>query len=63
MLSPQTDGPGQRLGLDDYSEDFGRHFWRSGSEGLWKLERQQTFQAAKRVISASIHYPPSIRPE
>ncbi|MER5275184.1 hypothetical protein ABT025_05440 [Streptomyces sp. NPDC002809] len=28
MLSPQTDGPGLRLGLDDYSEDFGRpaHF-------------------------------------
>ncbi|WP_327337042.1 hypothetical protein OG384_12595 [Streptomyces sp. NBC_01324] len=44
MLSPQTDGPGQRLGLDDYSEDFGRHFWRSGSEGFWKLERQQSFQ-------------------
>lgn len=44
MLSPQADGPGQRLGLDDYSEDFGRHFWRSGSEGFWKLERQQSFQ-------------------
>ncbi|MGC5399189.1 DUF6879 family protein [Streptomyces sp. DT20] len=26
MLSPQADGPGQRLGLDDYAEDFGRHF-------------------------------------
>ncbi|WP_326662851.1 DUF6879 family protein [Streptomyces sp. NBC_00385] len=44
MLSPQAGGPGQRLGLDDYSEDFGRHFWRSGSEGFWKLERQQSFQ-------------------
>ncbi|MFI8433003.1 DUF6879 family protein [Streptomyces sp. NPDC079020] len=44
MLSPQADGPGQRLGLDDYSEDFGRHFWRSGSEGFWKLERQQSFR-------------------
>ncbi|MFI2354587.1 DUF6879 family protein [Streptomyces anulatus] len=44
MLSPQADGPGLRLGLDDYAEDFGRHFWRSGSEGFWKLERQQSFQ-------------------
>ncbi|MEU8630147.1 DUF6879 family protein [Streptomyces sp. NPDC048669] len=44
MLSPLADGPGQRLGLDDYTEDFGRHFWRSGSEGFWKLERQQSFQ-------------------
>lgn len=44
MLSPQADGPGLRLGLDDYSEDFGRHFWRSGPEGFWKLERQQSFR-------------------
>ncbi|MEV5161973.1 DUF6879 family protein [Streptomyces sp. NPDC053728] len=44
MLSSQAHGPGQRLGLDDYSEDFGRHFWGSGSEGFWKLERQQSFQ-------------------
>ncbi|MGN5634982.1 DUF6879 family protein [Streptomyces sp. AC154] len=44
MLSPQSDGCGLRLGLDDYSEDFSRHFWRSGSEGFWKLERQQSFQ-------------------
>lgn len=44
MLSPQADSRGQRLGLDDYSEDFSRHFWRSGSEGFWKLERQQSFQ-------------------
>lgn len=44
MLSPQADAPGLRLGLDDYSEDFSRHFWRSGSEGFWKLERQQSFQ-------------------
>ncbi|MFE4799137.1 DUF6879 family protein [Streptomyces sp. NPDC056708] len=44
MLSPQAEGPGRRLGLDDYTEDFGRHFWRSGSEGFWKLERQQSFR-------------------
>ncbi|MEU6211770.1 DUF6879 family protein [Streptomyces sp. NPDC047023] len=44
MLSPQAVGPGRRLGLDDYIEDFGRYFWRSGSEGFWKLERQQTFR-------------------
>ncbi|WP_371772978.1 DUF6879 family protein [Streptomyces sp. NBC_01438] len=44
MLSPQADGSGRRLGLDDYSEDFGRHFWRSGPDGFWKLERQQSFQ-------------------
>ncbi|AWL38584.1 MULTISPECIES: DUF6879 family protein [Streptomyces] len=44
MLSPQADGPGQRLELDDYTEDFGRHFWNSGPEGFWKLERQQSFQ-------------------
>ncbi|MFJ3280211.1 DUF6879 family protein [Streptomyces halstedii] len=44
MLSPQADGPGQRLELDDYTEDFGRHFWHSGPEGFWKLERQQSFR-------------------
>lgn len=44
MLSPQADGPGLRLALDDYTEDFSRHFWRSGSEGFWKLERQQSFR-------------------
>lgn len=44
MLSPQADGPGRRLGLDDYIEDFGRHFWCSGSAGFWKLERQQSFR-------------------
>ncbi|MFJ4851947.1 hypothetical protein [Streptomyces sp. NPDC088730] len=44
MLSPQADGSGQHTGLDDYSEDFGRHFWSSGPDGFWKLERQQSFQ-------------------
>ncbi|MBQ0830580.1 DUF6879 family protein [Streptomyces tagetis] len=44
MRSPQTRGPGLRLGLDDYMEDFDRYFWRSGPEGFWKLERQQSFQ-------------------
>lgn len=44
MLNPRPEGPGLRLGLDDYTEDFGRHFWHSGSEGFWKLERQQTFR-------------------
>ncbi|MFI5544719.1 DUF6879 family protein [Streptomyces sp. NPDC051815] len=44
MLSPHAVGPGRRLGLDEYVEDFGRYFWRSGSEGFWKLERQQTFR-------------------
>lgn len=44
MRNPQPDGPGRRLALDDYMEDFDRHFWRSGPEGFWKLERQQSFQ-------------------
>ncbi|MFE7313102.1 DUF6879 family protein [Streptomyces sp. NPDC057555] len=44
MHSPQANGPGRRLGLDDYLDDFDRHFWRSGSEGFWKLERQQSFR-------------------
>ena len=44
MRSPQTGGSGQRLGLDDYMEDFDRYFWRSGPEGFWKLERQQSFR-------------------
>ncbi|MFG2947567.1 DUF6879 family protein [Streptomyces adustus] len=43
MRSPQAVGPGRRLGLDDYLEDFDRYFWRSGPEGFWKLERQQSF--------------------
>ncbi|WP_405897916.1 hypothetical protein OG242_10615 [Streptomyces sp. NBC_00727] len=44
MPSLQTESQGQRLGLQDYSEDFERHFWRSGSEGFWKLERRQSFR-------------------
>ncbi|MFJ6571937.1 DUF6879 family protein [Streptomyces sp. NPDC091292] len=44
MRSPQADGPGRRLGLDDYAEDFDRYFWHSGPEGFWKLERQQNFR-------------------
>ncbi|MFD5748194.1 DUF6879 family protein [Streptomyces sp. NPDC127033] len=44
MLDPQADGPGRRLALDEYAEDFGRYFWRCGAEGFWKLERQQSFQ-------------------
>ncbi|MET8824990.1 DUF6879 family protein [Streptomyces sp. NPDC004610] len=44
MRSPRAVGPGRRLGLDDYLEDFDRHFWRSGPEGFWKLERQQSFR-------------------
>ncbi|MFF5855379.1 DUF6879 family protein [Streptomyces sp. NPDC012751] len=42
--SPRADNPGRRLGLDDYIEDFDRYFWRSGPEGFWKLERQQSFR-------------------
>jgi hypothetical protein len=44
MHSPRAVGPGLRLGLDDYLEDFNCHFWRSGPEGFWKLERQQSFR-------------------
>lgn len=44
MRSPRPDGPGRRLGLDDYLKDFDRYFWRSGPEEFWKLERQQSFQ-------------------
>lgn len=44
MPSLRAEGPGERLALDDYSADFSRHFWRSGSDGFWKLERQQSFQ-------------------
>lgn len=44
MRNPQAESPGQRLELDDYMEDFGRHFWDCGPEEFWKLERQQTFQ-------------------
>ncbi|MFF0058195.1 DUF6879 family protein [Streptomyces microflavus] len=44
MRSPKPEGPGRRLELDHYMEDFGRYFWDCGPEGFWKLERQQTFQ-------------------
>ncbi|MFJ4909720.1 DUF6879 family protein [Streptomyces sp. NPDC093249] len=44
MSSPRAGGPGRRLALDEYLQDFDRHFWSSGPEGFWKLERQQTFQ-------------------
>lgn len=35
---------GERLQLADYLADFDRQFWRMGSPGFWKLERQQDFQ-------------------
>ncbi|GAA3015836.1 hypothetical protein GCM10020229_28750 [Kitasatospora albolonga] len=35
---------GRHLELDSYREDFRSHFWKSGTEGFWKLERQQHFQ-------------------
>lgn len=44
MRSLPDDGSGQRLGLREYLEDFDRHFWHSGPEGFWKLERQQSFR-------------------
>ncbi|GAA2803434.1 DUF6879 family protein [Saccharopolyspora taberi] len=34
---------GDRLAVDEYLEDFGLRFWRTGAEGCWKLERRQTF--------------------
>ncbi|MFE7568380.1 DUF6879 family protein [Streptomyces sp. NPDC057539] len=44
MLSALADATGDRLELDAYLEDFDKHFWRAGSAGFWKLERQQTFR-------------------
>ncbi|WP_405936901.1 hypothetical protein OG338_09510 [Streptomyces sp. NBC_00726] len=44
MPSLRPRSVGECLALDDYSADFGRHFWRSGSDGFWKLERQQSFR-------------------
>ncbi|XQE81988.1 hypothetical protein ACN24L_27720 [Streptomyces microflavus] len=44
MRSPKPEGPGRRLELDHYMEDFGRYFWDCDPEGFWKLERRQTFQ-------------------
>ncbi|GLY05033.1 DUF6879 family protein [Actinoplanes sp. NBRC 101535] len=35
---------GERLGLDEYWADFEQRFWKTGSPGFWKLERQQHFQ-------------------
>ncbi|MEU7525159.1 DUF6879 family protein [Saccharothrix sp. NPDC042600] len=32
------------LPLDEYWPDFERNFWRTGTPGFWKLERQQHFQ-------------------
>lgn len=37
-------GSGRRLGLNEYLEDFDGNFWESGSDGFWKLERQQSFR-------------------
>ncbi|MEH0985455.1 DUF6879 family protein [Micromonospora sp. CPCC 205556] len=36
--------PGELLALDDYWADFEQRFWKTGSPGFWKLERQQMFK-------------------
>ncbi|MFE4371235.1 DUF6879 family protein [Streptomyces sp. NPDC056835] len=46
MRSSLADATGDRLELGAYLEDFDKHFWRAGSAGFWKLERQQTFREA-----------------
>jgi hypothetical protein len=35
---------GDYLPLDEYIDDYYAHFWRIGTGGCWKLERQQTFR-------------------
>ncbi|GGP69414.1 DUF6879 family protein [Saccharothrix coeruleofusca] len=34
---------GERLSLDEYSDDFDRYFWAVGAADCWKIERTQVF--------------------